>query len=134
MAAPGGRRPGAGRKKGVPNRVNRELAEALRQYTPAASAALVKAMGRMVRIVGKRDDRLAIAAASTLNQILGTFYDRAHGKAVQAIRHSGFIGDLTKLTDEEIAFLERIGERLATPGADPGGAPPPGAPPGTGIH
>ena len=118
----GGKRPGAGRKRGVPNKVNRELGAAAREYTDEALRALVRVMRKK-----SAPDNAVIAAANAI-------INRGHGLPAQAIKHSGFVGDLSKLTDDEIAFLERIGERLAAAGEDAGGAATTGAPAGQGVH
>src|SRR5262245_25872505 len=67
----GGRRVGSGRKRGSPNKVTKDIREALAPYSPAAQATLVE-------LLGSDDVKVALAAA---NSIL----DRVHGKASATI-------------------------------------------------
>lgn len=70
--AQGGARPGAGRPKGVPNKVNQDLRAMAQQYTTDALNALVD-------IVRNGDSHAAkVSAAKEL-------LDRAHGKASQHV-------------------------------------------------
>jgi len=69
----GGKRAGAGRKTGVPNKVSRELREVARQYTEEAVDALV----RVLR--DKKAPASATVAAAT------AILDRGHGKPTQHI-------------------------------------------------
>ena len=54
----GGKRPGAGRKKGVPNKATAEIKVLARQYGPEAIGKLVKLMRgpdeQIDRLVGRR--------------------------------------------------------------------------------
>lgn len=67
----GGKRPGAGRKAGVPNKVNADLRELAQQYTTEALEALVGIL---------RGDNES-AKVSAAREIL----DRGHGKASQPV-------------------------------------------------
>lgn len=81
----GGKRAGAGRKPGVPNKVKRELAEQAREYTDEALKALVRVM---------RDvEAPAAAVVTAANSIL----DRSHGKPSQAMKIEG---DLFRNVDD----------------------------------
>ena len=76
-----GRKPGGpktgGRTKGTPNKATASVRDVAKEYTSDAIATLVEVM----------QDKQAPSAArvSAANSIL----DRAHGKAPQAIEHSG---------------------------------------------
>jgi hypothetical protein len=76
-----GRKPGGpktgGRTKGTPNKATASVRDVAKEYTPDAIATLVEVM----------QDKMAPSAArvSAANSIL----DRAHGKAPQAIEHTG---------------------------------------------
>jgi hypothetical protein len=94
----GGRREGAGRKPGVPNRIKRELQFAAQDYTDEALLALVRVMRK------KTAPPSAVIAAAT------AILDRGHGKPAQAIRGQPL--DLRLLTDAELAALIAIHERL----------------------
>src|SRR5262245_28999393 len=67
----GGRRVGSGRKRGSPNKVAKDIREALAPYSPAAQSKLVE-------LLGSDDDKVALAAA---REIL----DRVHGKPTPII-------------------------------------------------
>lgn len=122
MAQRGGKRPGAGRPKGVRNKLTRDaqktITELAREQTDAALQALVS--------IAKEGESEA-ARVSAANSLL----DRAYGKPSQSHELSGPGGepielDLRKLSDEELSALERILGPLAGSGAndegDPGGA------------
>ena len=66
----------SGRKKGVPNKISRELRAAAAEYTEEALAAIV----RIAR--GKR-----VPAEAQL-KAWGMILDRAHGKPVQTHNHN----------------------------------------------
>jgi hypothetical protein len=72
MAGKGGARPGAGRKKGVPNKATADVKEAARIHGPKAIEVLASLM------VNADSDSAKISAA---NSIL----DRAYGKATQLV-------------------------------------------------
>src|SRR5262245_31002881 len=92
MGTKGGRQPGAGRPKGSRNKVNVELGEAAREYT-------IRALEQLWKIAThSRSDGARVAA---LKEIL----DRGHGKAPQALEHSGL-----KITHEEA--LKQIAEKI----------------------
>jgi hypothetical protein len=73
----GGKREGAGRPKGTPNKVTKELGESARLYTTKALGTLVKLM-----LSKKSSDMARIAAAKEI-------LDRGYGKAKQSVEHSG---------------------------------------------
>jgi hypothetical protein len=73
----GGKREGAGRKKGVPNKVKSELAELAREYTSEALEALV----RVIR-APKAPPASVVAAATAI-------LDRGHGKPSQVMEMTG---------------------------------------------
>ena len=58
---------GSGRKRGSPNKVAKDIREALASYSPAAQA-------KLVALLDSEDDRIALAAAKEI-------LDRVHGKA-----------------------------------------------------
>jgi hypothetical protein len=110
----GGKRPGAGRRKGSVARATREhkatLGDLARKHTDVAMKALAD-------IAAKGESESARVAAS--NSIL----DRAYGKPVQAVQHSGAVGtyDLTKVSDDDLDRLEAILGPIALAGGDQGG-------------
>jgi hypothetical protein len=75
--ANGGKRPGSGRKKGVPNKVAFDLKIAAQQYTPAALETLVQ--------IAQDPEAPHSARVQASNALL----DRGHGKPVQAIEGTG---------------------------------------------
>jgi len=86
----GGKRPGAGRKKGVINKTTAELKELAGQYTEAAVKTLAEVMND--------PDAPAAARITAADRIL----DRAHGKPRQELEvaHTG------KLDPEMIARIK----------------------------
>lgn len=86
----GGKRPGAGRPKGVPNRSTSELKAAAQRYTDDALKTLAEIM--------TDDDQPGPARVSAANAIL----DRGYGKPMQPVTHDL---DLNNLTDEQLAIL-----------------------------
>jgi hypothetical protein len=60
MAGKGGRRPGAGRKKGTPNRATKEIRELARQYGPDAIECLFGLM------TSAKNEQTRLAAANSL--------------------------------------------------------------------
>jgi phage gp46-like protein len=72
----GGKREGAGRKKGIPNKSTAEIKELAQQYAPAALAELARLM---------KDGESEAARVSAIKEIL----DRAYGKSPQAITGEG---------------------------------------------
>jgi hypothetical protein len=114
MAKRGGKRPGAGRRKGSVARATREqkgtLGELARRYTDVAMATLAS-------VAKKGESESAKVAASI------AILDRGYGKPAQAVEHRGSIGtyDLSKLSDDQIDRLEEILGPLADAGGDQGG-------------
>jgi hypothetical protein len=88
--AMGGRRAGAGRPKGVPNKANSDLKAAAQAYTGDALATLAKIMGDE-----KQPGPARVSAANAL-------LDRGHGRAMQPVQHEL---DLSNLTDEQLGIL-----------------------------
>ena len=105
MGAKRGRRPGSpktgGRVAGTPNKVTRELKELAMQFVPRA----IEQLGLMA--VSAENDSAKLGAIREI-------FDRAVGKAPQAMVHSGSIAtyDLTRATDDELKTLIRILSRL----------------------
>jgi hypothetical protein len=83
MAKRGGKRPGAGRKKGVPNKVTAEVKDIAQQYGAAAIEAAAKLAGLVVGKDGEPEGQAESEQAriAALNIIL----DRAYGKATQLV-------------------------------------------------
>lgn len=114
MAQRGGKRPGAGRRKGSVARATKEhkatLGELARIYTDDAMQALADVARR-----GESESARVAASVALL--------DRGFGKPVQAVQHSGSVGtyDLTKVTDADLDKLESILGPLAIAGGDQGG-------------
>jgi hypothetical protein len=113
----GGKRPGAGRKRGTRNRATIEqqatLCELARQRTAVAIAALE-------RIARKGKSEAAVVSAAT------ALLDRGYGRPAQTMELAGPGGgpirtmdmaQLAKLDDKELAFLERIAAKLAGSGS-----------------
>jgi Family of unknown function (DUF5681) len=98
-----------GRPKGF-----KEIQELAQKYAPTAIRGLAKIA---------KDGESESARVSAWNALL----DRAWGKPVQAHQHTGADGgpiehrNLTELSDDEIAILERIFGAFADSGADQGG-------------
>ena len=74
----GGKREGAGRKKGVPNKATAEVKQIAQQYAPEAIAELARLM---------REAESEAARVTAIKEIL----DRAYGKSPQA--HTGEGGE-----------------------------------------
>jgi hypothetical protein len=72
----GGKRPGAGRKPGVPNKATAEIQNAAREYTVEALETLADVMRN-----SESDQARALAADKVL--------DRGYGKPKQPMEHSG---------------------------------------------
>ena len=72
MAQNGGKRPGAGRKLGVPNKATAEIKEIARQYAPEAVGILANLMRKA------QSEQARVAAAKEI-------LDRGYGKATQPI-------------------------------------------------
>jgi len=71
----GGKREGAGRKKGVPNKATSDLRELARQYTPSA-------LRELARLANEAESETARVTA------IKELFDRAYGKAPQSMEHS----------------------------------------------
>lgn len=86
-----------GRKAGTPNKATREIKELAQSYAPAS-------MKELARLAKAAESETARVAA------IKEIFDRAYGKAPQAIEHSGTLGtyDLTKVSDGQIDELEAI--------------------------
>jgi hypothetical protein len=93
----GGKREGAGRKKGAQNKVTIELAEAAREYMPQALETL-----RHVCEKGQSEAARVAAACALL--------DRAYGRPKQALEHAGKDGGSIQLGVQARVdqFLEKI--------------------------
>ncbi len=82
--ARGGARPGAGRRKGTPNKATADVKEAASVYTSDAVAILAQIM--------QDPEHPAAARVSAANALL----DRAHGKPKQSMEVDGaMVGALT---------------------------------------
>jgi hypothetical protein len=73
----GGKRPGAGRKKGVPNKATADVKAAAQKYTSKAVKVLATIM--------EDKDQAGAARVAAANAIL----DRGYGKPTQAVNHGG---------------------------------------------
>jgi len=115
MAQRGGKRPGAGRKKGS---VNRATAQQMASISDLAKTHAVDAMKALVSIAKSSESDAARVSAA--NAIL----DRGFGKPAQSHQHTGRNGgpiqhvDLTKLSGDELDQLESIFGPLAGAGDD----------------
>lgn len=107
---PGGARPGAGRKPGVPGKVRQELRDLARSYAP-------EALKRAVYWMREGDGQVSIRAIEIL-------LDRGHGKATQIleIKRTPF-DDMSP--DELRAIAEAIEALPGDPGRPAGGNPSP---------
>lgn len=90
MAA-GGKREGAGRKKGVPNKVNFEIRAAAQKHTAKAVEVIRELM------LNSESEQVRLAAAKEL-------IDRGHGKAPQSVEHTGEGGGPIQ-AKVEVAFI-----------------------------
>ena len=90
MAA-GGKREGAGRKKGVPNKANAEIKKAAQKHTAKAVEIISQLM------LNGESEQVRLAAAREL-------IDRGHGKAMQSVEHTGEGGGPIKAS-VEVAFV-----------------------------
>lgn len=112
----GGSRPGAGRKKGAPNKASQK-----RQAEVAASG--ITPLDYMLKVM--RDDE---ADASRRDEMAKAAAPYVHPK-LSAMQHTGKDGgpiqhvDLTNATEEQLAALEAIFGPLAGSSGDDGGDP-----------
>jgi hypothetical protein len=104
-SAHGGRRKNAGRKPGTRNKITvlikASLAETAKAYTADAIATLVEIMSNPAHP--------ASARATCANSIL----DRAHGKPVQQLEHTGKDGKAIETKDVSEMSLNEIGRSIA---------------------
>lgn len=89
--AHGGKREGAGRKKGIPNKATLEIRTIAQKYTEQAVAKIVDLM------LNAESEQVRLAAAKEL-------VDRGHGKAPQSVEHTGEGGGPIKASIE-VAFV-----------------------------
>lgn len=75
--APGGKREGAGRPKGVPNKATAEIKELAQKYGPAALKTLSD--------IAQDDQAPHAARVSASNALL----DRGYGRPAQSVEHTG---------------------------------------------
>jgi hypothetical protein len=103
------RRKTGGRRKGTRNKATQEITDLARALVPAAITELRKLLK------SAQSESAKVAA-------IGMVFDRAYGKAPQAIQHSGAIGtyDLSKLKDADLDQLEAILGPIADASADTG--------------
>lgn len=80
--AKGGKRDGAGRPKGAPNKATAEIREIAQKYSPQAVKKLAELAGL---VEGKTPAESEQARIAALNGIL----DRGHGKPAQVQIHAG---------------------------------------------
>jgi hypothetical protein len=108
MSEKRGRKPGGpktgGRKAGTPNKATREIKELAMQFVPSA----IQQLGAMS--VSAESEAVRLGAIKEI-------FDRAFGKAPQAMVHSGAVAtcDLTRATDEELDTMIAILSRLEAP-------------------
>jgi hypothetical protein len=79
MASMGGKRPGAGRPKGQPNRVTKEVREMAGEYGP-------QALEKIVTLLESDDEKTVLAAAKEV-------LDRAYGRPKQSHHLEHDMGD-----------------------------------------
>ena len=97
MAARGGKRPGAGRPAGVPNKITADIKALAQEHAPAAIRELATIL------TTSENDQARIAAAKEL-------LDRGYGKATQHAEVTGKDGaplipnkSAQEMTDDELA-------------------------------
>ena len=105
-----GRKTG-GRKAGTPNKSTHEIKELAGALVPGAIAQLGKLLNASGTGEGARLRAIEVV------------FERAFGRAPQAVQHSGAIGtfDLTHASDDDVIALEAILARIANIGAGTGG-------------
>jgi hypothetical protein len=82
--ATGGKRPGAGRKPGVPNKATSEVKEIARKYGPKALEELAILAG-LIEIKDRKPSENDTARIAAAKEIL----DRAYGKSAQPVTGEG---------------------------------------------
>jgi hypothetical protein len=87
----GGKRPGAGRPTGSPNRATQEIREIARAYTAEA----IETLAQIMRTAASDTARLSAANA---------LLDRAYGKSTQTI-DTPAPKDVTEMSDDELRAL-----------------------------
>lgn len=111
----GGKRDGAGRRKGTLNRRTREIAEQAATSGLTPLEVMLRAMSEHVK--EKRWDQAAVFAKDAAPYM--------HPR-LAAVEHTGRDGgpiefrDLSSLDDDELIALERIRAKLAKSGSDSG--------------
>lgn len=96
MANVGGKRPGAGRPRGQPNRVTKEVREMAGEYGP-------QALEKIVTLLDSEDDKTVLAAAKEV-------LDRAYGRPKQSHHLEHEIGE--GMADQIIAARRRAREEV----------------------
>lgn len=87
MAGKGGKRPGAGRKPGIPNKASGEVRALAQQYGPDAVLGLAIMAGLAKPL--KRLPKIKEAEAEHVRRgCMDDLLDRAYGKATQPLEHS----------------------------------------------
>lgn len=76
--AKGGKRDGAGRPKGVPNKVTREVREVAQKYT-------VKAINELAKMAGLIEGKPPAESEQVRKAALDSLLDRGCGKPAQAV-------------------------------------------------
>ena len=90
MAGKGGRTPGAGRKKGVPNKLTADIKALAGQHSAKAIAELARLA------TGAQSEQARVSAIKEL-------LDRAHGKPAQAVELTGKDGGAIKVSNDGFA-------------------------------
>jgi hypothetical protein len=93
----GGKREGAGRRRGIPNKVTIELAEAAKEFTPQALETL-----RQVCENGQSEAARVAAACALL--------DRGYGRPKQAVEHAGKDAGPIQVQAQVTEFLQKLDE------------------------
>ena len=91
MAGKGGKRPGAGRKAGIPNKANAEIKSVAQQYSAEAIEKIVYLMRNA------ETEQVRLAAAKEI-------VDRVHGRPAQSVEHTGEGGGPIKAS-VEVTFV-----------------------------
>lgn len=112
MAAPGGKRPGAGRKKGGQNKRTKALLKLVNQKAIEGGITPLEYMLKVMRDRKAdlaRRDQMAVAAAPFVHPKLSSV------EAKTTI-------DLSGLTDEQLELAAKLSALIATGGSHTGGA------------